>query len=122
MKEIPDFNDFELETVQKTVNERFGHEVEFQLADVEIRLSPFDRELVMRPAIYWKEDDCHFLIIKIGQHSYRPQFFYSVRHEYGTGVNEYVDIADCIIALLQTQADHHSQQKGDFPADQNSDN
>ena len=40
MREIPDFNDFELETVQNTVNERYCRDLEFEQADVEIRLSP----------------------------------------------------------------------------------
>lgn len=116
MKKIPEFSSFEIETVQSTTNERFRHEVEIQLGDAEVRLNPHSTDMATCPVMLWKEDGCQFLIIKQGQHSYRPQFFYKVTDEYGTGVTEYVDIADCIIALLQTQADHHSQRKGDFPA------
>ena len=115
MKKIPDFTNFEIETVQSTVNERFDREVELQLGDAEVRLNPHTTDMVQCPIMLWKDDGCQFVIIKQGQHSYRPQFFYKVTDEYGTGVSEYVDIADCIIALLQTQADHHSQRVGNFP-------
>lgn len=117
-KKIPDFTDFELETVQKTVNERFGKEIEIMLGDAEVRLNPHSTDMTLCPVMLWKEDGCQFVIIKQGQHSYRPQFFYRVIDEYGTGVNDYPDIADCIVALLQTQADHHSQRVGNFPPEQ----
>ena len=110
MKKIPDFSTFEIETVQNTVNERFGH-------TVDVRLNPHSTDMTMCPIMLRKEDDCQFVIIKQGAHAYRPQFFYKVTEEYGTGVMEYGDMADCIIALLQTQADHHSQRLGNFPAE-----
>jgi hypothetical protein len=117
MKKIPDFTNFEIETVQSTVNERFDKEIEIQFGDAEIRLNPHSTDMTMCPIMLWKEDGCQFVIIKQGPHSYRPQFFYKVTDEYGTGVTEYADMADCIIALLQTQADHHSERKGDFPTE-----
>lgn len=117
MKKIPDFTTFEIETVQNTVNERFGRDIEIQLGDAEVRLNPHSTDMAMCPVMLWKEDGCQFVIIKQGPHSYRPQFFYKVTDEYGTGVSEYSDMADCIIALLQVQADHHSERKGDYPAE-----
>ena len=58
------------------------------------------------------------IMICLGLIAYQPApgaSFYKVTEEYGTGVMEYADMADCIIALLQTQADHHSQRIGNFP-------
>ena len=112
---IPDFNNFELETVQKTLNERFGREVDILHGEAEVRLNVYSTDMALCPVLLWKADGCQFVIIKQGQHAYRPQFFYKVTEEYGTGTDSYPDIADCVVALLQTQADHHSQRVGDFP-------
>jgi len=120
MKKIPDFTRYEIDAVQSTANERFGREVEIQLGDAEVRLNPHSADMTERPIMLWKDDDCQFVINKRGQHPYRPQFFYQVTDEYGTGVSEYVDIADCIITLLQAQTDHHSQRTDNFPPDKNS--
>jgi hypothetical protein len=117
MKNIPDFTAFEIETVQKTINERFGQQMEIQFGDAEARLNPHSTDMTMCPVMLWKHDGCQFVIVKQGQHSYRPQFFYKVTEEYGTGVSQFSDMADCIIALLQVQADHHSEKKGDYPAE-----
>jgi len=111
MKKISDFSQFEIGTVQDTINERFDKEVELQVADSEIRLNPHSTELALCPTLYWRVDNCHFVIIKTDSNRYKPQFFYSVREEYGTGVDDYCDIADSILALLQAQADHELKQK-----------
>lgn len=106
MTKIPDFTETEFWTVRSTVVERFRRQLEVQRADTEIRLSPHDRELTVCPALYWQFEDCHFLLIKTGPSRFHNQFFYSVREEYGTGKHDYDDIAECVIALLQAQADH----------------
>lgn len=115
-KKIPDFTALELETVQNTVDERFGRPVEIARGEAEARLNPHSTDMTDCPVLYWQAGGCRFVIIKQGQHSYRPQFFYKVTEEYGTGVTAYSDLADCVVALLQTQADHHSERAGDFPA------
>lgn len=110
MSTIPDFTETERWTVQSTVDERFRESVELQVADSEIRMNPHDRELTTCPALYWKVGNCHFLLIKSGPSRFRCQFFFSVREEYGTGKSEYDNIAECIIALLQAQADHERER------------
>ncbi len=115
MPKIPEFTETELWTIQSSVDERFGRHVELQLAAAELRLEPHDRTLTECPTAYWKAGDCHFVVCKTGAGKYRCQFFYSVREEYGTGVREYDDLADCIVSLLQAQADHQSKRKHLFP-------
>ncbi|GMR09123.1 MAG: hypothetical protein BMS9Abin26_2137 [Gammaproteobacteria bacterium] len=110
MSTIPEFTDIELGAVQDTLKERYGHEIEVQLADSEIRLNSTDRELALCPAIYWKVDRCQFIILKTGEKAFRCQFFYSVREEYGTGIREYDDILDCVVSLLRTQSDHDAER------------
>ncbi len=106
MAKIPDFTENEVWTIQTTLNERFNEEKELQLAESEIRLSTTDRELNVCPAIYWEHGKCHFIIFKTGDSRYRCQFFYRVHQQYGTTINEFDDLSECTVILLQTQADH----------------
>jgi hypothetical protein len=109
-EQIPDFTDTELWTVRQAVSERFRKEIEIQQADSELRLDPSDRELTLCPVLYWREGTAQFVIFKTGKQAYRPQFFYSVRDQYGTGRDEYTDIGDCVMTLLQVQADHEAKR------------
>lgn len=65
MTNIPDFTEEEIRIVQDSVNERYGHEIELQLADAEIRPDLSIRELIEVPAIFWAERDANFIIIKM---------------------------------------------------------
>jgi hypothetical protein len=116
MAEIPDINDTELWVINTTLQERFGFQPELQLADSEVRLSPADRVLSNCPLVYWKVDDCNFVVIKTGDNHYRCQFFYRGYQQYGTGRHEYDDLAECLVDLLQVQADHAARERGDLPA------
>ena len=115
MAEIPDITETERWIMQTTLKERYGREVEIQLADAEIRLSPSDRDLTSCPVIYWLDDQgCNFVIFKTGDRNYRCQFFYRGYQQYGTGVPEYDDLSECSVSLLQAQADHAAEERGDL--------
>jgi hypothetical protein len=36
----------------------------------------------------------------------------------GTGIKEYDDLAECAVGLLQAQADHVAEERGDLPSTQ----
>lgn len=106
MSDIPDFTADELKIINETLSERFGHNVETQLVDTEVRMTKGDRELTEVPAVYWEANDCNFIIIKKGKNRFHNQFFYGVNKQYGTGIDEFDDIHKCTVTLLQVQADH----------------
>ena len=107
MTSISDFSDTEKWVVRSALDERWGHgTVELQLADVEVRLSASDRELTSCPAVYWEAQGCHFVLIKTGEQRYRSQFYYAGHEQYGTGIDEYSDLSECVLTLLRMQADH----------------
>lgn len=106
MPRIDDFKEAELWTVETTLRERYGRAVPCDLADSDIRLRASDRELTTCPVVYWEDDGCHFVIMKTGDRRYRAQFFYRGYEQFGTGVDEYDDLAECAVSLLQAQADH----------------
>lgn len=115
MTEIPDISDTERWIIETTLKERYGRDLEPQLADAEIRLSPSDRELTSCPVVLWRDEQgCNFAIFKTGDRSYRCQFFYRGYQQYGTGVKEYDDPSECVVSLLQAQADHVAKERGDI--------
>ena len=114
MPEISDITDTELWVINTTLKERYGHDVDIQLADAEIRLRPADRELSSCPVVYWQADGCNFVVFKTGDRAYRCQFFFRGYQQYGTGRQEYDDLAECIVDLLQTQADYTAKERGDI--------
>ena len=114
MQEVPDITDSETWTIRTTLRERYKEDMELQIADAEIRLRASDRELTSCPVWYWQKDGCHFVIFKTGTRRYRSQFFYRAYQQFGTGTNEYSDIAECAVSLLQAQADYEAKQRGDL--------
>lgn len=115
MAEIPEINDTEIWIMRTTLRERYGQEIPIRLADSEIRLNPSDRELTTCPICYWQVQNCNFVIFKIGERKYRCQFFFRLYQQYGTNIPEYDDLAECVVALLQTQADYEAKERGDLP-------
>jgi len=109
MGAISDFTDSELWIVKGTLQERYGHDVEIELAEIELRLNPSSTEMVPCPALYWNYDDCNFVICKVADERYRAQFFFRVHQQYGTGTEEFDNLADCTVTLLQVQADHERE-------------
>jgi hypothetical protein len=106
MSTIKDFTDTEQWTVNTTLKERWPKlDIDLQLADVEIKLFPHDRELTICPALFWQVDETSFVIIKTGERTYRTQFYYRGYQQYGTGKSEFDDLADCVTTLLQVHAD-----------------
>ncbi len=113
MPEIKDFTDSEKWIIETTLKERYGNTVPYDLADAEIRLAPSDRELSACPVAYWQTGGCNFVLFKSGDRRYRCQFFYRNYQQFGTGVYEYDDLAECMVSLLQAQADHVARERGD---------
>jgi len=111
MGKIADLTESELRVIRDAVNERYGKDVELQLADSELRLSPSSRELTVCPTAFWREHGASFVIFKTGQNRFRCQFFYSVREQFGTSKEEYDDLSDCVVSLLQTQADEERRRE-----------
>ncbi len=103
---IKDFSDTDVWTVQQTLEERWGKgKTETQLADVEVRLRSNDRELSTCPAIFWEFENSNFVIFKIGRGTYKTQFYYKGRDQYGTAVPSFDNILDCVVTVLQVHAD-----------------
>ncbi len=114
MHPVPEFTETELWIIRSAVRERYGREIPIEMADTEIRLHAGAKELTVCPAAYWEGGGAHFVVIKTGESRYRAQFYYRLHQMFGTGIDEFDDIGDCVVTLLQVQADHAAQaQAGD---------
>jgi hypothetical protein len=113
MSAIEDFTDSELWIIRTTLQERYGEAIEPDLADIELRLNPYATELTVCPASYWERQGCHFIVCKSGDSRYRCQFYYRVHQMYGTGVEEYDNLSECTVTLLQVQADYLANNEND---------
>ncbi len=109
---IPDFTDGERNLASEILLERYSRLVPLQLAEAELQLDPDSQALTACPALYWKARGADFVIFKLGDFRYRCQFFYSEIEQYGTGREEYQDFSECVITLLQVQADHEKTRVG----------
>ena len=109
---IPDFNSAERWVVESALKERYGHFVQIELADSELKLDPDTPVLTACPTVFWSERGCNFLIFKTREDRYRCQFFYSDDEHFGTGRAEFDELAECVSLLLKLQADHEKQRQG----------
>ncbi len=112
MSSIPDYNDNELWIVRNTLRERYRQPVEPDLAEAELRLNPLSSELSSCPTLVWQDPErgANLVIFKVGERRYRCTFFYSVREQYGTGIDEYDDLTECTVTLLQVHADYEAKR------------
>lgn len=111
-RKTPGFAETEIWTIQSTVNERYGRKVSLELAEAEVRLNPEDRRLTVCPAVYWDDGKgCHFVIVKLGESRYRCQFYYRGFEQFGTGRDSYDDLPQCVVTLLQVQADYERDRQ-----------
>lgn len=108
---IPDFTDNELWVVRHTLKERYGKEIELQLADTEVMLGSGVEGLTWCPAVFWSAKGANFTIVKIGPKRYRAYFYFHPEHQLGTGIESYEEIGDCTVSVLQVEADYTRAQK-----------
>ena len=112
MSDIEDFTDDEIKIVKATLLERYGKQVPVEQADTELRLDPTVPRLTTCPALYWEdsENGVHFVVCKLGKMRYHSQFFYRGNEQFGTGVQSYDDLHQCVVTTLRVQADHKLSQ------------
>ena len=105
LADIPEYSDAERKLVSQALFERYARLVPIQMADVELQLDPGSDTLTVCPALYWSHGKAEFVVCKLGSGRFRAQFFYSPLEQYGTGRAEYDNLGDCVVTLLQVQAD-----------------
>lgn len=92
-----------------TLKERWPDtDIELQAADVEIRMHQEERELTECPALFWQVDEANFIIFKVAERTYRSQFYYRGYQQYGSGIKDFDDIAECVVTMLQVHTDREA--------------
>lgn len=107
----PDFTPDELHRIREMLVQRYQTEVGIELADCDLAVgegAPTSR----CPTVFWHQRDANFVVFKLGLFCFRTQFFYTPHEQYGTGIEEFHDLDQCVAAVLQTQADHERERAG----------
>jgi len=110
VSEIQDYSELELNQIKQILKERFGKDLQLDLADAELRLDPSTPVLTACPTVFFKQAETNFVLFKTGESRYRCLFFYKNNEQFGTGKDEYDDLQDCVITLLQVHADHELER------------
>jgi len=106
------FTDSELYNVREMLTQRYKKDVEIELADCELQLDKSSELTTNCPTIFWHQRGANFVVFKVGAFRYRTQFFYTPHDQYGTGIDEYNNLAECVAAVLQVQSDHEREREG----------
>ncbi len=114
MTQIPDFTETEVWVIRTTLRERYGKDVALQLADTELKTDPAAEGLTWCPAVFWTEKGANFVVFKIGPKRYRAVFYYHPNDQLGTGHDGHDELGDCVINVLQVQADYARRQRMTF--------
>lgn len=109
---IPDFTNIELASIREMLSQRYQKDVEIHLADSEILLSAEAPQPAVCPTVFWHARGANFVVVKTGMFQYRTQFFYNPHDQYGTNIDQYNDLDECVAAVLQTQSDHEREREG----------
>ncbi len=110
MTPVADFTETELWIIRSTLKERYRSEVPLHLADTEVTLTPEKSELISCPAVFWDYNRTSFVIIKVGERRYRCQFFGRDLEMFRPDKQDYDEVADCVMTVLQVQADHERRR------------
>ncbi len=109
---ISKFTERETHLVRQCIKERYGHEVAFDTAEAELQLDLLQEDLTTCPSLTWQDQNANFVIFKTGDSRFRCQFYYTDVEQFGTGKDEYDNLGDCALTLLQVQADHELEKAG----------
>ena len=94
------------------LNERYKSPVEIHLADCEVQPDKDCDGRVERPAIFWNALDCNFVLIKMADDEFQGFFFYQPNEQFSSAQQTYSNAVNCVIALLQFQADQFGESQG----------
>ena len=110
-RRIPDFTARERNLVSQTLLERFGHAVPLLPVEAELQLNLLKEEFAMCPSIMWKENGAYFIVFKTGDERFRCQFYYNEATQFGTGKDEFDNLGDCVVTLLQVHTDQVEESR-----------
>jgi hypothetical protein len=108
---IKPFTARERHLISQTLLERFGHPVALEPVDAELQLNLLKEEFAFCPSIMWRENGANFIVFKTGDERYRCLFYYNEAMLFGTGKDEYDNLGDCVVTLLQVHADQEEQSR-----------
>lgn len=108
---IKPFSAREKHLISQALLERFGEPVPLEPVDAELQLNLLKEEFAFCPSIMWRRDGTNFIVFKTGDERYRCLFYYNEAMLFGTGKDEYNNLGDCVVTLLQVHSDQETQSR-----------
>ncbi len=108
-----EFTDSELHNIREMLTQRYKKDVEIELADCEFVLDKNSDQTTSCPTVFWYARGANFVVFKVGLFQYRTQFFYTPHDQYGTDIEQYTDLEECVATVLRTQSDHERERKAE---------
>lgn len=110
MSPIAQFAENELDQIKEILTEKYQKDVEIQLADCDILLNSDDQQTHNCATVFWYKDGVNFMVSKLNSTTYKAQFFYTPHEQFGTTDNDFKDLNQCVVAVLQSQDDHQREE------------
>lgn len=106
---IPEFTNAENKLVAQTLSERYADEVALEAVEVELQIDPASPVHTACPALYWQYETIEFIVCKLAAGRFACSFFNEDGEQFGTGRRDYDNLGDCVVSLLQVQAQHEQR-------------
>lgn len=113
MPSIPNFSEPELHRLKEMLTQRYKKDVEIELTKCDLYPNQDGGEALSCPTVFWHENGTNFVVYKTEMLQYISQFFYTPHEQYGTGIDNYNNLDDCVSAVLQSHSEH--QRDRDSP-------
>ena len=104
-----DFSDSEIGRIQELLAGQYHRDVELQLAECDLDVGGEDDGSATCATVVWYAGGANFAVYKTGPQRYRSRFFYTPHEQFPTGISEFNDLDQCVLALLQAQSDHERE-------------
>ena len=110
MSLVSEFADSELYYIRERLTQWYKKDVEIELADCGLVVDKNTEQSISYPTVFWYAQGTNLVVFKLGLGQYKGQFFYTPHNQYETEIERYTDLDECVVALLQTHADHEREQ------------
>ena len=107
-----EFTESEIATIRELLTQHYRKDVEIQLAHSEVMLSSDQDSRKKCPTVFWHMRDANFVVAKTDRCAYRTQFFYTPHDQFGTGIEIYDDLKQCVTAVLRSQSQYERKHHG----------
>ena len=107
MPDTIEFNDDELQQIRTALHQSYQKDIEIELSYREDSRDKNSPKSTRKAAVHWYDNHTHFLIVKTGEQTYRPQFFHTPHDRVTLESDADQDLKVCVSQLLKAQREQN---------------